>query len=721
MMAGSQAWAVNGAQYQPGIDNACFFDTGTSNTVCGNAATSVDDTLAQSVAIGANAKATGLGSGAVAIGRTAHAAGQGSTAIGINARSEGQSIAIGTNANNTNGSPQPIGGSTIAIGNHTNASKDNSVAIGNTALATGTGAIAQGFKAKAEGQSSVVIGDGAENIRNGKADQVVAVGTYTRANSLGGVSIGSTTTVDGVYGTAIGIGSVNKTDFGVALGALSSTDTSIIVNRDGYDPLNPSKAADLAILATRANAAGVSVGGQVLNTQGSNPGQTAVRPDGVKDGDIIRRQIHNVAAGTVDTDAVNVAQLKAVQTHYYSVNDGGNAGGNYNNDGAKATNALAAGVNALATGTSAVAVGASATASNVSAVAVGLGSTAAGNQSLALGVNTKAETRQSVAIGYDAQATTANNTVAIGASSRASATHATAVGTFANASGGNSLALGQSAAAAGASSVAIGRVSNAYTGNDIAMGSEAKAGVAGAATSSNAIAIGLRSTAANTNALALGTNAKSEHTNAVALGSLSQTAGPVSTNDATVNGIYYSGFAGNTAHSTVSVGNNDVKRTITNVAAGRISDTSTDAINGSQLYMTQQALGNVGKTMVTILGGNAQIAPTGELRMTNIGDTGHDNIHDAIKSINDKVGNINNVDLDASAGVAQAIATAGLPQAYLPGKNMIAVSTGYYRGHTGYAVGFSTISDNGNWIIKATGSGNSRGKFGASIGAGYQW
>ncbi|EGY51554.1 hemagglutinin family protein [Neisseria shayeganii 871] len=83
-----------------------------------------------------------------------------------------------------------------------------------------------------------------------------------------------------------------------------------------------------------------------------------------------------------------------------------------------------------------------------------------------------------------------------------------------------------------------------------------------------------------------------------------------------------------------------------------------------------------------------------------------------------RVGEVGRV---ANAGVAQAIATAGLPQAYLPGKSMVAVGGGYYKGETGYAVGFSTISDGGNWIIKGTASGNSRGHFGASVGAGYQW
>ncbi len=122
---------------------------------------------------------------------------------------------------------------------------------------------------------------------------------------------------------------------------------------------------------------------------------------------------------------------------------------------------------------------------------------------------------------------------------------------------------------------------------------------------------------------------------------------------------------------------------VTNVADGTAG---TDAVNVSQLNAALGALHGAG---------NANIAAL-DAKINDVADT-------------------------ANAGVAQAIATAGLPQAYLPGKNMVAVGGGYYKGETGYAVGFSTISDSGNWIIKATGSGNSRGNFGASIGAGYQW
>ena len=129
--------------------------------------------------------------------------------------------------------------------------------------------------------------------------------------------------------------------------------------------------------------------------------------------------------------------------------------------------------------------------------------------------------------------------------------------------------------------------------------------------------------------------------------------------------------------------------------------------NGNTVSLTKDGLNN---------GGN---------RITNVapGVNGTDAVN--VNQLNSVASNINNrittVGNIANAGVAQAIATAGLPQAYLPGKNMMAIAGGTYEGEAGYAIGFSTISDNGKWIIKATGSGNSRGKFGASIGAGYQW
>ena len=96
-----------------------------------------------------------------------------------------------------------------------------------------------------------------------------------------------------------------------------------------------------------------------------------------------------------------------------------------------------------------------------------------------------------------------------------------------------------------------------------------------------------------------------------------------------------------------------------------------------------------------------------------------------VDQLNQKFGDVNSsvnkVDNNARAGVAQALATAGLPQASLPGKSMLAIGGSHYRGETGYAVGLSSVSDGGNWSIKGTASGNSRGHFGVTAAVGYQW
>ena len=82
---------------------------------------------------------------------------------------------------------------------------------------------------------------------------------------------------------------------------------------------------------------------------------------------------------------------------------------------------------------------------------------------------------------------------------------------------------------------------------------------------------------------------------------------------------------------------------------------------------------------------------------------------------------IDDVEKNADAGTATALAVAGLPQAYMPGKSMVSMSGGVYRGESGYAVGYSSISEGGNWVVKAAASGNSQGYFGGTAGVGYQW
>lgn len=125
---------------------------------------------------------------------------------------------------------------------------------------------------------------------------------------------------------------------------------------------------------------------------------------------------------------------------------------------------------------------------------------------------------------------------------------------------------------------------------------------------------------------------------------------------------------------------------ISGIAKGEVSETSTDAVNGSQLHELSKQIMNQSGQGYNILNNR-----------------------------------INKVDKDLRAGIAGANAAAGLPQAYIPGKSMVAVAAGTYKGQNAIALGMSRISDNGKVIIKLTGNTNSRGDFGASIGAGYQW
>ncbi|HHF4970761.1 TPA: trimeric autotransporter adhesin Hsf [Haemophilus influenzae] len=124
---------------------------------------------------------------------------------------------------------------------------------------------------------------------------------------------------------------------------------------------------------------------------------------------------------------------------------------------------------------------------------------------------------------------------------------------------------------------------------------------------------------------------------------------------------------------------------IDNVANGDISATSTDAINGSQLYAVAKG--------VTNLAGQ-------------------------VNNLEDKV---NKVGKRADAGTASALAASQLPQATMPGKSMVAIAGSSYQGQNGLAIGVSRISDNGKVIIRLSGTTNSQGKTGVAAGVGYQW
>ncbi|MCA3803011.1 YadA family autotransporter adhesin, partial [Burkholderia sp.] len=191
-----------------------------------------------------------------------------------------------------------------------------------------------------------------------------------------------------------------------------------------------------------------------------------------------------------------------------------------------------------------------------------------------------------------------------------------------------------------------------------ASGSNAVAGGAGAvASGANSTALGNQASATGGNSTAIGNGANASGSNSVALG-----AGSDGSRD-----------------NAVSMGAAGRERQIVNVAPGTAG---TDAVNVNQLRAMEHGLGS-------------QIA--------------------GVRS------DMQSLDHRLTAGVAAAMAMAGLPQAYLPGKSMVALGGGAWRGESGVALGLSTVSDNGNWVLKGSASSTSRGDLGASVGVGYQW
>ena len=256
-----------------------------------------------------------------------------------------------------------------------------------------------------------------------------------------------------------------------------------------------------------------------------------------------------------------------------------------------------------------------------SAAVFGLNNAVVGNNILALGKDNKitdTSTTNATVIGFGSTASAANAT-AIGTAASALANETVAIGQKANASGQNSNAFGSQANASGTSSLAVGTGSVASNDSTVAIGNDSTV------TGASAVAVGASATSTGKWSTALGdsANAKGEKSvalskdsyakddNSVALGSGTITRSATQENTATVNGITYNGFAGNTPVAVVSVGSDKTEtytppdhstpgRTVTitphtrqiiNVGAGEISATSTDAINGSQLYMVADQVG----------------------------------------------------------------------------------------------------------------------------------
>ena len=470
------------------------------------------------------------GESATAIGSSAIADGRGGVAVGWNAESKVNAVGIGFNA-------KAKANNTIAIGVEANNDKANaisnnysSVSIGVATRARAVGSMAMGVSADASGKYSIALGSG--DVRGDYTDNA----NYPKATGEKAIAIGYNSNSSNTGATAIGAGATASGTDSFAGGSGTAGGNSSIAIGKGASITTPT--------------AGTTVGGQDSIAMGT--GASANQHSSV-----------TIGAGSTSDGVRNITigpKASASGVDSIAIGNGG-VGGDKNNTGVGGNgNTYTINVNDISTnvyyGVKSVDNGSIAFGNRANAAKGGL---AIGTVSIADGgiaVGQSVLSKNGVAIGSAVSATVAN-AVAMGSKAEASSVGAVAIGGYSTtdktkAQGNNALAIGASAVTNGSETIAIGKSANASNANAVAVGKNAKASIA------NSVAIGSDSTT-DTNA----TNQSS----------------------ATINGITYN-FAGATSDTgmQVSVGATGKERQIKNVAPGEVSATSTDAINGSQLF-----------------------------------------------------------------------------------------------------------------------------------------
>ena len=485
-------------------------------------------TGSNSVAVGDNAKSAGAKSVAIGNDAATLATSENGIAIGNGAKAEGQQRV---------NVPYPAG--TIAIGQGSVAKENGDIVIGRQAKSTiskyhqqpGSGAVVMGAEAASYGsRGDVVIGAAAEANIIRKNATVDSDGQLFSQS----VAIGSVAKVYGTQSVAIG-GDVR-----------SIGHSSIAIGGDDIDQAKPDLykvIPDLAVPGTQKN---------------------------------FNREVAALYPGGLGTAGLNNSK-------------------NYVNTASIGNASLAIGMMTQSLGTGSNAIGANSLSKGVASSAIGAMARSWGNNSLAIGSQAGAYGEKSTSlgdantVGFDMTNATlsgsaagalgrgnkvyGNNAYAIGSEN----TVGTATVTETTESNGDKIKKVTAGTVKGNTAGAFGYKNTITTDNSYVVGSNSTI------SADNGMVLGNSATVTGANGLALGNNTKVANDNAVAIGNGSETAAAVATPSATINGATHN-FAGTNPASTVSVGKAGMERTVTNVAAGRISATSTDAINGSQLF-----------------------------------------------------------------------------------------------------------------------------------------
>lgn len=411
--------------------------------------------------------------------------------------SEGKNVSIGYHANKNDAAVSRI--QSTALGSETKAA-DDAVAVGYQAQANGNGSTVVGFNAQAADAASVALGQGAQasggNVAIGN-DSVASAAMISGTGYLTGQAAPKTA-------VSVGSASALRRITNVADGAL---------DQDAVTVAQLKKSIDATVAQVNANVSSATASGVYYDTVTSGDGDSIT----LRNNDNKGTKIHNVAAGTLGTDAANVAQVNKIvdtaKTHYYSVKSANL--NNYDNDLATGEDSMAAGVSAKALGDRSVALGNNTEAQSLGSItvgagyedpdnpdslkqtlaisgyqyntAIGAGAQAAGNDSLAIGTlatssikNGGSSVDKAIAIGYSAGVSD-DKAIAIGSDAKSNSKSASAMGDTAQALAENALAVGTNAQAEGVSSGAIGTKNRVTGANTYVLGSQNSTAATGTA------------------------------------------------------------------------------------------------------------------------------------------------------------------------------------------------------------------------------------------------
>ena len=499
------------------------------------------------------------------------------------------------------------GGDSVAVGDSAKATAGHATAIGTLTEADGTNSFVAGLQAKsgATAENSVAIGRGAQALGQKRAsDQfttsTIAIGNNATAMENGDIVIGrqATSTVSKYHGED-GSGAVVMGSEAHSYGSrgdvvLGSGAEANIIRKGTTDPAaTPIYSQSIAIgsMAKVYGTQAMAIGGDVKSI-----GHSSIAIGG-NDVDLVKSDLQAAVPGFWAAGAQNKFERETAAL--YPGTTLGNA--------ALSTSEYRS--NTASIGAASIAMGAMTQSFGIGSTAIGVNSMSKGAASTSIGVIARSWGKNSLAIGsqagaYGDKSTSLGDTNTVGfdmTDGTTSGAASSAVGTDNKVYGNNSYAIGGGNTIGSATitetTEANGDKIKKVTAGTVKGNTAGAFGYKNTITTDNAYVVGNNSTASadgamvlgssasvtGKNGVALGNNTKVANENAVAIGNGSETAAAVATPSATINGVAHN-FAGVNPASTVSVGKAGAERTITNVAAGRISATSTDAINGSQLY-----------------------------------------------------------------------------------------------------------------------------------------